>query len=119
MLMTYFTFVLFLSTAVSAQDNGSLCNPFEGMCEGIFLKMEMVLMIFRVISLATYIFAFLLENYRMLRRNKNVLIFVILRPNVLGSLTVRMKKRVSQWNPVSRQTLIYPIIILVFTVTQI
>ena len=45
MLITHFTLLLFLSTALIAQDTGSLCNPFEGMCEGIFLKMEMVIII--------------------------------------------------------------------------
>ena len=45
MFITHFTLLLFLSTALIAQDTGSLCNPFEGMCEGIFLKMEMVIII--------------------------------------------------------------------------
>ena len=79
MLITHLTFLLFLSTAVIAQDTGSLCNPFEGMCEGIFLKMEMVIIILRAFSSAFigFLEIVLLVHYRMLKLNKSVPTFVI------------------------------------------
>ena len=79
MLITHLTLLLFLSTALIAQDTGSLCNPFEGMCEGIFLKMEMVIII-PWAFLSDFIISneiLLLVYYRMSKLSKSVLIFVI------------------------------------------